>query len=47
MKYAFTDTLIMTNVEFYVVLAICFVLGFPVGVALYKILGNIIKRIKK
>lgn len=47
MKYAFTDTLIMTNTEFYIVLGVCFVLGFPVGMLIGNLTGKLIRRFKK
>lgn len=44
-KIYMTDTLIMTDIQYYTSLVICFILGFPVGVLLYTFTGKLIRAI--
>ena len=46
-KYVFTDTIIMTDFQFYVILTVCFALGFPVGAILYAFTEKFIRRFWK
>ena len=46
-KHVFLDALVLTNMEFYIILAICFVLGFPVGMVIGHYAGKLIRRIWK